>query len=540
MLTLPLEPTDDRANPLFKDAESCAQWLKQLQLTNLQLAHSLLLTQINELTRFPMRGLERLNTLELLRDTVHYVQNDYAKKLIAKPLPLNENELVIFFAIVQLWQAMALGYQRCLQAYLADDKQLGKQDAFLCQRCLLYCGLAISEHLRTGYEFDARLWHQLHALYAFAEEQGLQLKEIPDPLNGDLPRSSCHNIYVKTLLTCYARPAELTRSQLLLLDVWLTEWSNTVPVERSYTTSKGDALPLALDLADTHGLHPVKLVAHSDSMRYLAMVPLSKLLRVKTIMLQQGKTPQQVELGGHSSVHECIELLTFLHQCWCEDNITRFAVRNPGSQQAQLCYKPENIYAHLSGKAFKQTVQSAAANLMAQKQIEAFGRVLQDAPNKTRIEMEFPLEAWHLDNESILGAKLTRVDTPGGRLSHNQLVALRLGDAETFMLGTTTWASVTRTGQLRIGVRYLPGTAHAIGLRTADVSMAASDKSAPGFLLQAVPALKTPPSLIIPRNWFQPGRVVEILHQNAEKQKATIGFCVEHGIDYERVSFTLV
>src|ERR1700693_2130397 len=114
MLTLPLEPTDDLANPLFRDAASCAKWLKQLQLTNLQLAHGLLLTQINELSRFPMRGLERLNTLELLRDTVQHVQNDYAKKLIAKPLPLNENELIIFFAIVQLWQAMSLGYQRCL------------------------------------------------------------------------------------------------------------------------------------------------------------------------------------------------------------------------------------------------------------------------------------------------------------------------------------------------------------------------------------------------------------------------------------------
>lgn len=543
MLTLPLEPTDDRANPLFKDAESCAQWLKQLQLTNLQLAHSLLLTQINELTRFPMRGMERLNTLELLRDTVHYVQNDYAKKLIAKPLPLNENELITFFAIVQLWQTMALGYHRCLQAHLAGDKQLGKQGAFLCQRCLLYSGLAIPELLRTGYEFDARLWHQLHALYAFAEEQGLQLKEIPDtlnkdPLNGGLPPSSCHNIYVKTLLACYARPAELTRSQLLLLDVWLTAWSNTVPVERSYTISKGDAQPLALDLASTRGLQPVRLVAHSDNARYLAMVPLSKLLRVKTILLQQGKTPQQVELGGHSSARECIELLTFLHQCWCEDTIARFAVRNPGSQHAQLCYKPENIYAHLSGKAFKQAVQSAVASSMAQKQIETYGRVLQDAPNKSRIEIEFPLEAWHLENESLLGAKLTRADTSGGRLSHNQLVALRIGDAETFMLGTTTWASVARTGQLRIGVRYLPGTVLAIGLRTADAGMAAADKSAPGFLLQALPALKTPPSLIIPRNWFQPGRVVEILHQNAEKQNAKMGFSVERGVDYERVSFT--
>jgi hypothetical protein len=120
------------------------------------------------------------------------------------------------------------------------------------------------------------------------------------------------------------------------------------------------------------------------------------------------------------------------------------------------------------------------------------------------------------------------------------LVALRVGDAETFMLGTTTWVSVTRTGQLRIGVRYLPGTVRAIGLRSADAGMAEADKSAPGFLLQAVPALKTPPSLIIPRNWFKPGRVVEILQQNAEKLDAKMGFSVEHGIDYERVSFTLV
>ncbi len=86
MLTLPLEPTDDRADPIFKDAAGCAKWLGQLQLTNLQLAHSLLYTQLGELNRYPMRGLERLNTLELLRETVGYVQDDYAKKLIAKPL----------------------------------------------------------------------------------------------------------------------------------------------------------------------------------------------------------------------------------------------------------------------------------------------------------------------------------------------------------------------------------------------------------------------------------------------------------------------
>ncbi len=539
MLTLPLEPTDDRANPLFKDAASCAQWLGQLQLTNLQLAHSLLFTQINELNRYPMRGLERLNTLELLRETVGYVQGDYAKKLIAKPLPLNESELTVFVAIVQLWQAMVLGYQRCLQAYMAGDKQLAKHGALLCQRCLMYSGLEIFEHLRTGYEFDPKLWNQLHELYAFAEAQNLHAGEVSDPLNEKYPRSSCRNVYVKTLLACYARPAELTRSQLQLLDNWLTQWSGTVTVERSYAASKGDAQPLAIDLSSTRGLQPLTQITHSESMRYLPMVPLSKLLRVKTILLQQGQTPRQVNLCEHCNSNDCIEFLTLLHQCWCEDHGSRNGERHPTALRVQLCYKPEGVYAHLSGRPFRQPGRESTLGSAARHQIEAFGRVLQEAQNKELLEMGFPLETWQFDNESISGACLTREDTFGGRLSYNQLIALRPSDAASFMLGATAWTNVTRTGQLQIGVRYLPGTAEAVSMRATGVNMTVPEKYVPAFLLPTVEGLSTPPSLIIPRDWFQPGRVVEILHQNGEKEHLKMGISVERGIDYERVSFTI-
>lgn len=197
MLTLPLEPTDDLADPAFKDPASCSKWLAQLQLTNLQPAHSQLFIQLNEFNRYPMRGLDRLNTLEQLRETVGYVQDNYAKKLIGKPLPLNENEMAVFVAIVQLWQALALGYQRCLQAYIAGDQLLVNQGALLCHRCLQYSGLAIFEHLRCGYEFDPKLWHQLHELYSFAENSQLQLAEVPDPLNTIQPHGSCESIYVE-------------------------------------------------------------------------------------------------------------------------------------------------------------------------------------------------------------------------------------------------------------------------------------------------------------------------------------------------------
>ncbi|MCK9201979.1 MAG: hypothetical protein M0P59_01040 [Gallionella sp.] len=540
MLTLPLEPTDDRADPIFKDAAGCAKWLGQLQLTNLQLAHSLLYTQLGELNRFPMRGLERLNTLELLRETVGYVQDDYAKKLIAKPLPLNESELMVFVSIVQLWQAMVLGYQRCLQAYIAGDKQLAKHGAMLCQRCLSYSGLEILEHLRTGYEFDAKLWHQLHALYAYAEEQDFQSTEVTDPLNPKFPRSSCRSIYIKTLLSCYARPAELTRSQLQLLDNWLTQWSGTVAVERSYTLSKGDAQPLAVDLASMRGLHSVAQSTHSEAMRYLAMVPLSKLLRVKTVLLQQGQTPRQVNLCEHCNSGDCIEFLTFLHLCWCENHNTRFGERRPVAQHAQVCYKMEGIYAHLSGKPFKQPGRDSAVGNTGRRQIEAFGRVLQDAHNKELLEMGFPLETWQFENESISGARLTREDTFGGRLSYNQLLGLRPSDAETLMLGAVAWANVTRKGKLQIGVRYLPGAAEPVSMKATGINPTVSGRYVPAFILPTIHALKIPASLVVPREWFQTGRVVEVLHLNGEAQDVKMDFSVERGLDYERVSFSLV
>ncbi len=539
MLTLPLEPTDDRANPHFKDAESCSQWLGQLQLTNLQLAHSLLLTQIGELNRYPMRGLERLSTLELLRETVGYVQDDYAKKLSGKPLPLNESELMVFVAIVQLWQAMALGYRRCLQAFIAGDKQLEQHGALLCQRCLSYSGLEIFEHLRTGYEFDAKLWRQLHELYAFAESNNWQTAEVADLLNIKYPHSNCRSIYIKTLLACYARPAELARSQLQLLDKWLTQWSSALTMERSYTTSKGDAPPLAVDLSSPNGLRPVKQVPSSENTRYLAMVPLSKLLRVKTILLQQGQTPQQIGLCEHCNSHDCIELLTFLHQSWCENISTRFTERHPVTRDAQLCYKPESIYAQLSGKLFKQPKVNVALSSTARKQIETFGRVLQDTPDDKQAGAGAPLEKWQFENESILGARLIRGGSDGERLYRNQLAGLRPCDSETFILCITAWANITLTGQLQIGVRYLPGTPEAVDIRATSINAAVSDKYVPAFLLPAVAALKIPASLVIPRGWFHPGRVVEIKHQSAEKLNAKLTLSIEHGLDYERVGFTL-
>ena len=530
MLTFSLEPTDDRANPAFKSSASCALWLRQLQLTNLQLAHQQLLAQLNELNRYPMRSIDRLGTLEALRETVEHVQQSYATKLIARPLPLNQAEFIVFAAILKLWQAMSTGYQRCLQDHISGDQALGQHAALLCQRCMMYDGLTIFEYLRAGYEFDGKHWQQLHQLYAFAEAQGLQREEVTDPLNGNHPNSNCHRIYAKILLACYARPSELSRSQLQLLDNWLSEWSKDILIEQGNANAK--AQRLATELSSTLGLRPAQQINHSDDARYIAIIPISKLLHVHIILLEQGKTPQQLKLGDGNS-KDCVKFLTFLHQCWCDKLKTRVDERQWVSRQVQLSCQTDNIYAHIHGAVFNQPARKGVFNALSLKQAGELG----GRTPKSEIRSDSPpLEIWHVENESILGAQLTRESVQGERFCVNQLVATRLADDAHFSLAATAWVSVMNTGQLRMGIRYLPGTVQGVGICATE----SLEKYAPAFLLGAAVNLKVPSSLVIPRNWFQPNRLIEIIMPNSEQRKIKLGFSVERGVDYERVSFNFV
>jgi len=538
MLDLPIEPTDDLAKPAFKDRASCEAWLHQLQLTNLHQAHGVLRLQLDEFNRYPMRGADRLQTLELLRETVVQVQSDYAKKLISKHLPLNDDELTIFVALVGLWKGLMLGYQRCLQTYIAGDKSLADSGALIAQRALRYAGMQIFEHLRTGYEFDTSLWHQLHSLFAFAEEQGFHQTAVDDALHTPNLTCTCQTVYIKTLLSCHSRPVEMTRGQLQLLDRWLNQWHEVLLIDRHCLISKNDAPPLAVDLAGTHGLQSLQRTTAGDSVRYLSMVPLSKLLRVKTILLQQGQTPQQLELGNDSNSTDCAEFLNRLHRNFCEAHTDRLVERHTIAQSAELCFGIDGIYAHIARKPFRQPKKDAKSDDLARKQIAAFGRVLSETNRHDVATLGFVLETWKIENESIAGARLLRDSKQGGRLGSHQLVALKTSDAKAFMLGKVSWLLVARTGLLRMGIQYFPGVAQAIAIKGTGINATLADKSDAALYLPDVPALKTPPSLIVPRDFFRANRVIEITHLDGTVKTVKLGFSVDKGADFERVSFT--
>ncbi len=511
MFTLPLEPIDNRARPAFNDPAGCKKWLDQLQFTNLPKAQATLRAQLDEFNRSPARSLDRLQTLEALREPVRYVQGEFTKRLAGKPLPLDANELAILTAATGLWQSVLTGYRRCLEAYQSGDAQLAPHAALLCHRCLLYGGLQIFEHLRAGYAFDDILWQQLHGLYAFAEERKLLAVEIQDELSEFERRTTCQKVYLRTLLLCYARPQALTRGQQQLLDRWLSDWIATINVERTCAISQGDAPPLSIDLAAARGLRAVRPgdQTESDSVRFLAMVPLSKLLRVKTILLQQGQTPKHLERDGSASGADCVELLTYVHKQLCEPRPPQVSERSGATREMMVCYGLEDIHAFIANQPF--------------------------VPGKKPAQ-----EAWRAEEISLLGARLVRKDAKGVRLNANRAAVVRIPENTTFRVGYIVWIRVARNDQLQMSLRFLPGAPRAISVKDAVAAAGVANPRQAGILLPAMPELGIPASLLIPRNLFQPGRLLEatLAPGSDNTIRVKLGFSIEKGTDYERVSFT--
>jgi hypothetical protein len=273
-------------------------------------------------------------------------------------------------------------------------------------------------------------------------------------------------------------------------------------------------------------------------MRFLAMVPMSKQLRVKTILLQQGQAPHQLELGDELNSKDSLDLLNKLHASWCERRNESMADEPHDSSVLQLCFGIENIYAHIARKPFKQPNVAGIADKEEEHQIETFGRVLDATDRLNLTQLGFLAEDWLIEDDGLISGRLLRKSISGERLGLSQILGAHEPNASLYKIGVVTYVSVARTGQLYIRVRYLPGNAQTVVARALAKGNLPSGAT-PALMLPEMGNLNIPASLIVPRDWFQAGRVLELDLSDGAKLSVMLGISVEKGNDFERVSFTL-
>jgi hypothetical protein len=534
MKKLELPAFSPSAAPEFIDAASAKAWLENVPLANVGAAQQQLLAELQEFNRFDCKPSARLAALEAVREAVHFVEIEQARRFTNRALPMAEAESEVFDATLALWEEMHVGYLRCLQALLGGEAGMRGEAGLICQRVLGYTGLKMFHYHRAYRQVPAREWRALHEGYAYAEELGVAEQEVKDYLNRDVNDTSPRVAYMRALLLGMANPNELSQRQLTFVAFLLERWAEKVEVLSS--PPEEEIPPLAIDLASD--ACPERDGPKAAEPRYLDVKRLGKSLRNRIGLLRKGESPAKLALGEDCVQPSCEQLLAFLYRQWCQSKQPRASERNRSAQAAQACNDLGAIHYYVSGHVFKQPGEAKELTQAQRDQIAAFGRVSTRDEDDYSVVHGYLLETWQIEDQSAQGLKMVRrAGNPGKRYTHGQLIAVRPADSKSFMLGQIRWLMQNDAGDLFAGVRLLPGLPAATAVRPTGLNVMGA-KYVQALTLTAVQALNAPPSVVLPSGWFKPKKVVEVYVEGDVKVRLTE--LIDRGADHERCAYELL
>jgi len=525
------------ASPEFADAEGARMWLEHVPLANVGAAQRQLLVQIEAYNRYQASAATRLAVMEALREAANFVQIEQAKRFANRALPMADAETEIFEDTDDLWEDMRIGYARCLKAAAEGDSGVKAQAGLVCQRALYYSGMKMFHHYRAYREVPPADWRNVHRAYRIAEELDIVDEPVKDFLNRDVQDTSPRIAYARAVLMALANPNELSQRQLTFVAYLLERWANKLEVLDEPPDEELGVPPLVADLGSERcpdRLEPgsaTKLVAP----RYLDTRKIAKSLRNRVGLLRKGESPAKLALGEDCVQPSCEQLLVFLYRQWCQPKGGRATERQRNPTVAEACNEIAAIHYYLSGRAFRQPGVQKELTQKQKDEIATFGRVSTREEDDYSETQGFVLERWYVEDESAQGVRMVRrAEDPGRRFSHGQLMAVRPGDAKSYMLGQVRWLMAARNGDLHAGLKLLPGMPSPIAAKQLGLNVTMPD-FVPAIALSPVQALNSAPTLVLPIGWFKPDRVIEIY--TGKPLQVRLTELVERGTDFERVAF---
>ena len=519
----------------FTDARGCKQWLQLLPLINVAQSQFELREMMAEFNVAEMVPLERLRALELLRENVTLIQEESAKKYVNKPSPLFPGEQDLWAQTVELWLAMATGYLHVLKAARAGLPGVADFTALIHERVLRYQYFALREYSIIYAQRPAALFARMHGLYLFAEEGGYAEQRVKDSQYRLSDASSCMAAYVHALLLEAANPNMMSVKQIYWIDRLLERWSQHVALSKVPVPDL-PFVALVMDLDGTRALQVANEV-NGGNLRYVDSGRLGQSVKKRIKLLRQGDTPAQLGLGEEYTAAACESAMSYLYQQWCEAGGDRSFQRYQAQGQVYVACQIASIHCLITGKPFLPPERAEDMSGKAIRDMQMFGYVTEQTQMERAESAEFRTETWDILDQSAMGCRIGRQVRIGARVSHNQLFGIKVGAAP-FNLGTIRWLQVGPE-QLQVGLRLLPGIPVPVVIRATGLSPTGTNKYIPALLLPAVPALKSPESLVLPPGWFRPSRVVE---QYAEPilRRMRITELLERGPDFERVAFEMI
>jgi hypothetical protein len=332
-----------------------------------------------------------------------------------------------------------------------------------------------------------------------------------------------------------ANPHELGQRQLTFVAYLLERWAVKVEVLRKPVVEADGVPPLLADLAGDRVPERVGAATPLPAeARYLDTRQLAKSLRNRVALLRKGESPARLALGEDCVQPSCEQTLVFLYRQWCQLRPPRHLAGAGTSVRAQVTNDMEAIHHYMSGGR-QRHVEAKDLTQQQRQELETLGRLRSLDNEQYTNARGFALEEWAIVEDSAQELHVLRPAGQGAkRYAHGQLVAVRPPDASGFILGQVRWLMGAVNGDLRAGIKLMPGIAKPTSVRGTGLNDK-TERPVCALALGAVPAVSSPATLVLPAGWYKPKRVLQIVADKPYNVRLTE--VLERGADYERVAY---
>lgn len=529
----------------FSDARSCKEWLKTIALTNFVQAQQKLLNALRTLNAdAKFSPLERLTSMELMRDKINFLLAEQRGRYVGKTLPLPQNDIVAWNVSNALLAEMETGYRRCYQDAQADGRELSPHAALIIQRIIRYIGLGM---LMAGFiyrRFDPNIWMRLHLQWIEAETRGLTSIKVKDSIGTIDGYSSVSHAYISVLLGQLTNIYELGPREVDFADAVLKRFAHKVTLVNPESVDVS-ARHLAVDLLADAGANFHALVGDGEHVRVIVVSELSRSLRGRARKLAAGEEPATMDLPGDWPAHDAFIQLTRLHHKWCELPEHQPASTIHTDHNAMVAFGIAETHFFLSGDLFDQPDGKRELTRQEMSDIAMFGRVSESTTRARYAEFNYGTETWAVIDQPRGQLRLIRPTNSNRGVAIGRLVGVRIvsaaGDivgSNDFHLGVIHELIEETPNQYTVTLAMLPGKPEVIAVRSGD-GKSRTSTYLQGFRLPPMESTGIPETLVIPSNLVQRGRGINVFQpgHGGAQQVNVINF-IERGGDFDRVSIT--
>lgn len=537
------------------------KWLAGLPHANMGEITRQIYSALRELNRQTMPNKYRMEDMELLREPVRNIFNNLEKYFINRSLPLPSKSQKIVNLNQSLLKEMSYGYKIIVfEAANGMDKKVDtKTQNIAILRAIRYMSELLLRASEIYEPYPVGTWHDIHQMYAYAEQQGFHTSTIPD-IEYQQKKASIADYYKQVMLFALARPSALRQSDSERVYNKLAEWADQTKLgkdAREHQVNRffcsridQDRPPNYLSMQDCDGTSEIRTLETSELVDTIRK-------DIKSAQNAVGKLAIGDELSA--------ETLQVLAMSWGVCAKRRFSradrrghikaaiglvnaareiagkakaeeepeVINPVKRN-QLNISLETIPEDL--KASESQVESAymthheiGSDNETPWDLVAKNKVLTEAYDKERkIQEDMKLglhnkydRHWEIVNVSAGGYCLRWNSDTTSRAQVGEPIALRENEPDgslTWRIGVIRWMQFIRESGLEIGIQVLSPR---VMSATVQRSNRPNEEPFECLMLPAIKALDLPMSVMLPTHAFRPGDKlkINILEHNQEQNQ---------------------